>query len=364
MNTEIIKIIEGGLNRDRSKVIKFAKLLSKNSIESGNNMLSKRIDKLFNSSNGLSYITADSLSPIPVDTESRLDMAEITNPSENNNDLILSPIIKTQINNFIKGVKYKEKIQSHSIEVQHSLLLYGPPGCGKTSAAAYIANELQLPLVTTMLDSLVSSLLGNTSKNIKKIFNYANNKPCILFLDEFDAIAKARDDSNELGELKRVVNSLLQNIDKYVENNILIAATNHHQMLDSAIWRRFNETICINKPGTEERLNIIDSFLQKYPNEILNDNKKRKLIVSLIEDFSPSDIKSLCSIAIKNNIVNDNTVLTFEEFLYEFYCYNKNSEFSTESLVQFLSANSVTQNSIQKLLNISIRQVRNILSHS
>lgn len=364
MNTEIIKIIEGGLNRDRSKVIKFAKLLSKNLVGTPNEMLSKRIEKLFNSSNGINFVTSDSLSPIPVDTESRLDMAEITSPSQNNNELILSPIVKTKVDNFIKGIKCKEKIQSHGIEIQYSLLLYGPPGCGKTSVAAYIANELQLPLVTTMLDSLVSSLLGNTSKNIKKIFNYANDKPCILFLDEFDAIAKARDDSNELGELKRVVNSLLQNIDKYAENNILIAATNHHSMLDSAIWRRFNETIFIDKPEIEERLVLIEALLGKYPNSILKDDKKKKTIVMLVGNFSPSDIKNLCSIAIKNNIIKDKHELSFEEFLYEYFCYKNESNFTLGSLVQFLSVNSVAQSNIQKLLNISLRQVRNILSQS
>lgn len=364
MNTEIIKIIEGGLNRDRSKVIKFAKLLSKNSIGTDNEILSKRIEKLFNSSNGLNFITADSLSPIPVDTESRFDMADITSPSENNNSLVLSPIVKSQIDNFIKGIKYKEKIQNHNIEIQHSLLFYGPPGCGKTSAAAYIANELQLPLVTTMLDSLVSSLLGNTSKNIKKIFNYANDKPCILFLDEFDAIAKARDDSNELGELKRVVNSLLQNIDKYTENNILIAATNHHKLLDNAIWRRFNETIFIDKPALDERIIIINYFLGKYPNNILNDGKKTKTIAVLLEEFSPSEIKNLCSIAIKNNIINDKSLLCFEEFLYEYYCFKNNSNFTLDPLICFLAENNVSQNSIQKLLNISIRQVRKALSQN
>jgi len=215
-----------------------------------------------------------------------------------------------------------------------------------------------------MLDSLVSSLLGNTSKNIKKIFNYANDKPCILFLDEFDAIAKARDDSNELGELKRVVNSLLQNIDKYVENNILIAATNHHNMLDSAIWRRFNETIFIDKPGIEERLELVENLLCKYPNSILDDTKKQKTIAMLVDGFSPSDLKNLCSIAIKNNIINDKTELSFEEFLYEYFCYKNNSNITTDSLVEFLSINNVTQNSIQKLLNISLRQIRNILSHN
>ena len=92
-------------------------------------------------------------------------------------------------------------------------MLYGVPGCGKSTVAKYIAQQIGLPLVIARLDALVSSLLGSTSKNIRKVFDFADSRPCILFLDEFDAIAKARDDQHELGELKRVINSLLQNID-------------------------------------------------------------------------------------------------------------------------------------------------------
>lgn len=113
--------------------------------------------------------------------------------------------------------------------------MYSPPGCGKTSAARYLASELKLPLITAWHDTLISSLLGNTAKNIHHIFEYAKKQPCILFLDEFDAIAKARDDAHEMGELKRVVNSLLQNIDDFLQEGILIAATNHAKMLDTAV---------------------------------------------------------------------------------------------------------------------------------
>ncbi|MBV3966614.1 ATP-binding protein, partial [Bacteroides fragilis] len=99
------------------------------------------------------------------------------------------------------------------LNIRKSLLLYGAPGCGKTSIAHYISEKTGLPLVVSRLDAIVSSLLGSTAKNLSRIFSYVNSMPCILLLDEFDALAKARDDNHELGELKRVINSLLQNID-------------------------------------------------------------------------------------------------------------------------------------------------------
>lgn len=141
-------------------------------------------------------------------------------------------------------------------------MLYGPPGCGKTTVAQLISSITNLPLVTARLDGLVSSLLGSTAKNIRKVFDYASKRECILFLDEFDVIAKLRDDKNELGELKRVVNSLIQNIDEFSEDSILIAATNHHKLLDPAIWRRFNTILALEKPQLEEVNLLLLSLLR------------------------------------------------------------------------------------------------------
>ena len=362
MNTEIIKIIEGGLKRDRSKVIKFARLLSENLGDTENNSLSKRIKKLLNETHGTSFVTADSLSPIPVDSESRLSVVDVTFSNKDQDPLIFNPSVTKQINNFVNGVRQKEKIMKYGMDVQNSLLLYGPPGCGKTSAAIHIANELKLPLVTARLDSIVSSLLGSTAKNIKKVFSYANDKPCILFLDEFDAIAKARDDTHELGELKRVVNSLLQNIDTFIGNNTLIAATNHHELLDNAVWRRFSETIYIGSPNVDERTEFITLYLKEYPNDFINDNKKTQTLAELSNELSPSDIKNLCFTAVKNNLVNGGESLTYPEFLYETYCLQAGKNLSAENAVKYLSTNSVTQMTIHKLLDLPIRKVRKILS--
>jgi len=362
MNTEIIKIIEGGLKRDRSKVIKFARLLSKNLVDTEFKTLSNRINKLLNGTHGESFVTANGLSPIPVDTESRLDVVEVTYPSDDRDHLIFNPTKHKQIQNFIDGIKQKEKILKYGVDVQNSLLLYGPPGCGKTSAAIYIANKLKLPIVTARLDSMVSSLLGSTAKNIKKVFSFANDKPCILFLDEFDAIAKARDDSHELGELKRVVNSLLQNIDTFIGNNTLITATNHHELLDSAVWRRFSETIYLGSPSVDERAELIILYLKKYPNDFIHDTKKIVSLAELLKDLSPSDIKNLCSTAVKNNLVSGKELLIYPEFLYEIFCLQEEKDLSEGNTVRYLSVNGVTQMAIHEVLDVPIRKVRKILS--
>jgi SpoVK/Ycf46/Vps4 family AAA+-type ATPase len=364
MNTEILKIIEGGLSRDRSKVLKFTKLLAKNLKGSDNESLSKRIERLLGGTKGNSYITADSLSSVPVDIESRFSMVEVTNPDiEINTPLILPSLTMNKINNFIDGITHKEKMINFGLDVENSILLYGPPGCGKTSAANYISKSLNLPLVTARLDSMVSSLLGSTAKNIKKVFSYANDKPCVLFLDEFDAIAKARDDSNELGELKRVVNSLLQNIDQFTNNNILIAATNHHKLLDNAVWRRFSEVVYIGTPNEENIEELLKIFFKEFPNDFLKDKRKTSIVIDLLKEKSPSDIKTLCSNAIKRCFIKEKRNLTYADFLFSIIESNQLTGISTEDTVKFLSENSVTQVEIKDLLNLSIRQIRNILNN-
>ena len=135
-------------------------------------------------------------------------------------------------------------------------------------------------MVTARLDGLVSSLLGSTAKNIRKVFDYASKRECILFLDEFDVIAKLRDDKNELGELKRVVNSLLQNIDGFNNDSILIAATNHHELLDPAIWRRFSTIAALEKPLWDEIVRYLNTLLASKSTDFISNDKKLHLAIS------------------------------------------------------------------------------------
>jgi len=255
MYTEISKIIEGALSGDKEKVFNYSKILAKNLENNGDLALSRKINNLLSKKRG-GILSLDSLSSKPVDGESRMDMVDICYPIIDRDKLILNNEIDNKIKEFIKGYENRDKLLKAGIDEPCTLLLYGPPGCGKTSMAQYISMETGLPLVTARLDGMISSLLGSTAKNIRKIFDFASRQECILFLDEFDVIAKIRDDKNETGELKRVVNSLIQNIDVFSKDSIIIAATNHHELLDPAIWRRFNRVLSVSKP-TELEINSL-----------------------------------------------------------------------------------------------------------
>lgn len=204
----------------------------------------------------------EQLISLPTDQETKFDLADITQPELIKYKPLLKENTIKKIQEFILFTERAQDLKNAGLGVTSSMILFGPPGCGKTMAASYIASTLNLPLITARCDSLVSSYLGSTSKNIRQLFNYASQKPCVLFLDELDALAKARDDQHELGELKRVVVSLLQNIDNLPDETILIAASNHEDLLDSAIWRRFEYRVPVELPDANVRKSLFDKYLE------------------------------------------------------------------------------------------------------
>ena len=189
----------------------------------------------------------------PRDEDSRFSTVDVEFPGVGVETLFFQPQIQARVNEFVEAVEKRALLASNGLEISPRLLIHGEPGTGKTSLARSIAIALNLPLVTTRSDTLVSSLLGQTSKNLRQVFEYASQWPCVLFLDEFDALAKDRADSREVGELQRVVIALLQNIDALDGSVVLIAATNHPQLLDPAVWRRFDFKIATELPKEPER---------------------------------------------------------------------------------------------------------------
>lgn len=361
MYTEILKIIEGGLNKDFKKVYSYAKLLIDKLTRDGDEKTAKLIERLMEREKPRTTVTMDELLTTPVDQESRMSIVDVEMPGLDSTPIILQKLTQTKINDFINSVKYQGKLKVHGIEASNTLLLYGPPGCGKSTVAKYISEKTGLPLVIARFDAIVSSLLGNTAKNIRKIFDFADSRPCILFLDEFDAIAKARDDQYELGELKRVINSLLQNIDAYSQNNILIAATNHPELLDKAIWRRFNAVIEIGLPHRDEIVGLLYTFTEQFHSNLFEDKKKLDKIAKLLEGKSPSDIKTILNNAMAQAIIKGDGNLSYEDILIDIFEFDNHGSVSMDKMIEFLNEHGVSQTSIAEKMDISIRQVRNYL---
>jgi SpoVK/Ycf46/Vps4 family AAA+-type ATPase len=242
-------------------------------------------------------------SPIaaPRDKDSLLELYEIVQPEISFSDVILPESQKNIINQIINEQMNAANLLKHNMAPINRVLLCGPPGCGKTMTAYALGHELKMPIAYVRLDGLVSSYLGQTSTNLRKVFDSVRDKRILLFLDEFDAIAKKRDDSNELGELKRVVTTLLQNFDNMPANVLLVAATNHEHLLDSAIWRRFNVTITLELPGEVQRRQLIQQFLDKYE---IHSNVNVSLIAKVSEGMSGALIEELMIAVAKRYLIN------------------------------------------------------------
>ena len=357
--SEIGRIIEAGLERDRDKVVSFAQLLAKKMAANGDEKGSKRIRDVLERKSSNKAVTDPFIAHPPVDQESRMHIVEIEyNPSVN--DLILSKAVEDKLMDFMGTIKNKDKLEQMGLEFNMSLLLYGYPGCGKTSVAKYIAAQLGLPLVVARLDTLISSLLGNTSKNIHKIFEFAKKQPCVLFLDEFDAIGKARDAQHELGELKRVVNSLLQNMDEYCRNGILIAATNHHELLDCAIWRRFQAVIQMPKPELAEIEKMINNLPDFIDVSQIKPSQWKKVYDTLL-GLSYSDIKNILNNMVKKLVLKDEHTVKLTDILVEVYWLRNYGNYTMEQLVQYMIENGVSQKQAAIYFNVSTRQIKNCL---
>jgi SpoVK/Ycf46/Vps4 family AAA+-type ATPase len=190
--------------------------------------------------------------PLPVDLDSRLELLKREPAPRVEPEPIWAPEVRLELESLLHERERADELSSAGLSPSRSVLLVGPPGLGKTLAARWLAEKLSRPLLTLDLASVMSSFLGKTGSNIRVVLDFARRQPCVLLLDEFDAIAKRRDDTAEIGELKRLVTVLVQAIDEWPAAGLLVAATNHPELLDPAIWRRFDRIIQFPFPTEQE----------------------------------------------------------------------------------------------------------------
>ncbi len=289
---ELFRIVNGALRLDVDKVRNYTSFLADKLEKEGDQVSAKRLRRMLQETDHQLRPTNAQFPPsLPVDTESRFPIIEHVNLKETEERPIA--LLQDQwdvVTEFVSIAKSHAQLDDHGDVGSISLLIYGPPGTGKSRLARHIANELGLELYVARLDGLISSFLGSTSKNIRALFDFAARTPCVLFLDEFDAIAKLRADSQELGELKRVVNSFLQNLDSLGPKAIVLAATNHQELLDSAVWRRFGYRLQLDYPTDVLRRQMWNSFLAPFD----FGERNLELLVDLSEGYSGSDIQEVC----------------------------------------------------------------------
>lgn len=288
--SELVRIVNGALRLDVDKVRNYTAFLAQKLESAGDTATASRLRKaLEENDHQLRPAEARFARALPIDSESRFPLVErVKLRGRDEPPLQLTQAQWDVVHEFVSVAKsYGSLVEMSDLAGAMSLLMYGAPGTGKSRLARYIANELGLDLYVARLDGLISSFLGSTAKNIRALFDFAAKTPCVLFLDEFDAIAKVRGDEQEMGELKRVVNSFLQNLDTLGGQSIVLAATNHENLLDAAVWRRFTYRVSLDLPDAGQRQRMWGDFL----GPLSFSERDLILLADLSEGFTGSDIR-------------------------------------------------------------------------
>lgn len=225
------------------------------------NVLADQIERITQATNGSTMHS--SARPQSESAHRARDFLSEIMPRRKLSELVLPAQTLLSVQQLVEEQQRSSLLRSHSLEPRHRVLLVGPPGNGKTTLAEAIAESLALPLFIVRYDGMIGSFLGETAARLRRVFEYARTTPCVLFFDEFDAVGKERGDKHETGEIKRVVTSLLMQVDDLPSYVVVIAATNHSELLDRAVWRRFQLRLPLPSPTQKHLRQFLENLAQK-----------------------------------------------------------------------------------------------------
>lgn len=292
----ILKLFEAALGADYTNVRRIGGRLARDLAGVGDADTAKALESMLRK-RGVPLQASGYVEAIPRDAGSRLPLVEEaqwpTSP------LFLNTAAGQVIEQFVEDADNIKLLADNGISARLGILLYGPPGTGKSLLAGHIAARLGRPFYVVRLDSVISSRLGETSKNIRGMFDFIPTKQAVLFLDEMDAIAKLRDDRHELGELKRVVNTVLQGLDSLADEVIVIGATNHPHLLDPAIWRRFPYKAELLFPDAQVRTAMWKHFLYQDG----DDGDASAVLARLTDAMTGADIENFAHAARRRAVI-------------------------------------------------------------
>ena len=293
----LIELTDAALAADYTRVRRVAGNLARELAKAGDEGAAKELRALIRK-RGVPLRASGYVETLPVDSKSRLPLVEEQPwPS---NPIFLNEEGNRVFRDFLTDTQHIDELAAKGLASRLNLLLSGLPGTGKSLLAGHIAANLGRPFYVVRLDSVITSLLGDTGKNIRSVFDFVPSKNAVLFLDEMDAIAKLRDDKNELGELKRVVNTVIQGLDSLDPHAVVIAATNHAHLLDPAIWRRFPYKIEFGSPEVEVRADLWKHFLFED-----NDGEQIADPLSVLSDgLSGADIETIALTARRHALLD------------------------------------------------------------
>lgn len=237
------------------------------------------------------------------------NLLEVSYPKARLADMVLDDTVATGLKRIILEQRNFNKIRGHGLSPRRKLLLLGPPGTGKTMTASVLAGELNIPLFLVRLDALITKFMGETAAKLRQLFDAISGVRGIYFFDEFDAIGSQRGLSNDVGEIRRVLNSFLQMIEQDSSTSVIIAATNHPELLDYAVFRRFDDVIEYGLPQREQIVALLKARLVNYKLR----NPRWSVLAATADGLSYADVARAADEAIKEAIIHDQQSLTLAD---------------------------------------------------
>lgn len=228
------------------------------------------------------------------------DLVLVFHPENRLNELILSDDVRNKLQRIITEYKQRDKIQKFGLHNRRKVLLSGIPGTGKTITASAIAGELKIPLYVIMMDKLMTKYMGETAAKLRDVFDMMQSNRGVYLFDEFDAIGAERARDNEVGEMRRVLNAFLQFIEQDTSDSIILGATNNIRILDSALFRRFDDIITYTIPNSKEIKELINLKLSKFLGRY-----SLEKVISVAKGLSHAEITNACNDALKEIILTE-----------------------------------------------------------
>ncbi|NBC34299.1 MAG: AAA family ATPase [Alphaproteobacteria bacterium] len=281
----LVSLVKAGAAGNRPELEKTVEAIIAEERKKSHNILADRLQRAMKV-NG-SHATP----PMPIGRRAEREAVMELTPRRTLNELMLPEPALAACRQLIEEQHRASLLRSHGLDPRHRLLLVGPPGNGKTTLAEAIAEAIAVPFIVVRYEAMIGSFLGETAGRLKRIFDYVRTTPCVLFFDEFDTIGKERGDTHETGEIKRVVSSLLMQVDILPSYAVVVAATNHPELLDRAVWRRFQLRLDLPAPSQAQLKRYVQAFLDGL-NEKPNISADR--IVKALGLVSYAEIEEFC----------------------------------------------------------------------
>lgn len=298
------QLIKSGTQGDTASFRSASEAVIKEEREKNHHLLANDLERLlygdqssFGNGSRKLHVVAD----LPANKDNGLPLLEARPVVREEKDIVLSDTTQSALDEILMEHNRADVLRSYGLQPAQKLLFCGPPGCGKTLAAEVIAHNLSLPMMLVRLDSVISSFLGETASNLRMTFDFIARNPVVALFDEFDALTKDRGDSADHGELKRSVNSVLQMMDGYRGESILIATTNYETLLDKAVWRRFDEVLRFEMPSLEQIKRLLAVKLSGIRRNFEPDDGQ---VASLFKGMSHADIERVLRRAVKEMILS------------------------------------------------------------